>query len=296
MSKKVIEVLDLSKSYRDRRFRLINAVKDVTFDIEQGEAFGFIGPNGAGKSTTIKMLTGIIRPTAGQAKLFGQSVDDASARFGMSYVPENPYLYDYLTPLEILKMGVAMQRLRLDDVEKHCMYWLDRFDIAHAAKRRIRGFSKGMTQRTALAHALACKPRLMILDEPLSGLDPVGRKDVVDVLVEYRQQGGAIFFSSHVLHDVERLADRFGLIHKGELRTVRHPHELIETDARLVVRTIGDREVEGMQREGESRWRGEFDQDMVWDALERLHRADHRIMEIKPTMDLERTFMTYVGR
>jgi len=296
MSQHVIDVQHLSKQYRDRRFRTVDAVSDVTFQVMEGEAFGFIGPNGAGKSTTIKMLTGTIRPTSGSALLMGHPIGEARARFGMSYVPENPYLYDYLTPLEILRTGVAMQKLDLPDVDKHCMAWLDRFEIAHVANRRIRSFSKGMTQRTALAHALACKPRLLILDEPLSGLDPVGRKDVVDILVEYRQQGGAVFFSSHVLHDVERLADRFGLIHKGQLRTVQHPHELVESATRMTVRTLGEMPVEGFHQDGIHRWIGEFERDALWPVLERVRAAGHQIIEVKPGMDLEKTFLTYIGR
>ena len=119
------------------------------------------------------------------------------------------------------------------------MYWLDRFGLAHVARKPIRGFSKGMAQRTALAHAFSVKPRLLILDEPLSGLDPVGRKDVVDILSEYRQQGGTVFFTSHVLHDVERVADRFGFIHEGVLQTVQSPAELFDGEQMVTVRTIG---------------------------------------------------------
>ena len=213
------------------------AVSDVSLSIGEGETFGFIGPNGAGKSTTIKILTGVLRASSGRAELFGRDVALPAARTGLGYVPENPSVYDFLTPLEILRMGMHLHRTRVDDEVAHCLGWLERFGLAHVAYKTVRSFSKGMTQRVALAHALAIKPRLLILDEPLSGLDPVGRKDVVDILDEFRRGGGTLFFSSHVLHDVEAIADRFGLIHRGKLLTIRSPQEIVADQAdRYVVR------------------------------------------------------------
>ena len=144
----------------------------VELDINEGEAFGFVGANGAGKSTTIKIIMDIIRADSGRASIFGVDSRDPRARLGMSYVPENPYLYDYLTPYELVRMGVMQHGLNVPDIKKHCYGWLERFGIAQAAKKRIRNLSKGMTQRTALAHALACEPRLLILDEPLVGSRP----------------------------------------------------------------------------------------------------------------------------
>ncbi|MDK2123225.1 ABC transporter ATP-binding protein [Parachitinimonas caeni] len=284
----------LTKHYRDRKKQSTKALDNVTLSVNQGEAFGFIGPNGAGKSTTIKILTGIISPSSGKASMFGTDVSDHHARLGMGYVPENPYLYDYLTPLEVLKMGVSLHKLKVDNTEKHCMKWLERFSIAHVANKRIRSFSKGMTQRTVLAHALAIQPRLLILDEPLSGLDPIGRKEVVDVLMEYRHQGGTIFFSSHVLHDVERLADRFGLIHKGVLRTVQEPHELVGDTGKVLVRSMGTQAIEGMEKDVGERWSTNIERDQLWPLLEQLRAADHQIVEIKPALTLEGAFVKYV--
>ena len=219
-----IEIHELHKTYARRwSSQPFEALKGVSLQVSEGEVFGFIGPNGAGKSTLIKILTGVMRPTAGGASLFGVDVTDSAARRGLGYVPENPSLPDYLTPLEILGMGLTLHRRQLVDARRHCMSWLERFGIGEVANKTVRGFSKGMAQRTALAHALAVEPRLLILDEPLSGLDPVGRRDVVEVLVDYKKNGGTIFLTSHVLHDVERLADRFGLIHQGKLLTVRSP-------------------------------------------------------------------------
>ena len=227
-----MQVKDIHKTYSGgwRKPSKV-ALKGISLSIEGGETFGFIGPNGAGKSTLIKILIGALLPTAGSATLFDCDVREPEARRGLGFVPENPSLQDFLTPYEILLMGLRLHGLRLGDERKHCMHWLERLDLAAVADSRLRGFSKGMLQRTALAHALVIKPRLLILDEPLSGLDPVGRKDVVDILDEYRRQGGTLFFSSHVLHDVERIADRFGLIHQGQLLTIRSPQELAADQA-----------------------------------------------------------------
>lgn len=291
----VIELAGLGKTYRDKRYRKVEALRDINLAVQQGEAFGFIGPNGAGKSTTIKILTGTIRASSGSARMLGKPVDDYRARQGLGYVPENSYLYDYLTPLEVLIMGAHLQKLKVDNLQKHCMHWLERFGIAHVANRRIRSFSKGMAQRTALAHALVVQPKLLILDEPLSGLDPIGRKEVVDILLDYRRQGGTIFFSSHVLHDVERLADRFGLIHQGTLRTVQQPQDLAGGEGRVVVRSTGSAAVAGMHADTGDRWYIETDNGKLWPLLREIEAAGHRLIEIKPSMTLEQAFLQYVG-
>lgn len=208
------------------------ALKGVSLTIPVGETFGFIGPNGAGKTTLIKILIGALRPSSGEVQVFGVDPSIASARKGLGFVPENPSMPEHLTPYEILLMGLRLHETLIDSDERtHCRKWLDRFGLGQVADNPVRGFSKGMVQRTALAHALAIMPRLLILDEPLSGLDPIGRKDVVDILDEYRGQGGTLFFSSHVLHDVERIADRFGLISNGELLTIRSPQEVVADQA-----------------------------------------------------------------
>jgi ABC-2 type transport system ATP-binding protein len=270
-------------------------LKGISLSIEAGETFGFVGPNGAGKSTAIKILTGVMSPSAGTASLFGVDVSDPESRRGLGYVPENPSLPDYLTPLEILSMGLELHRRKPPDARAHCMKWLERFGLAEVANKVVRGFSKGMAQRTALAHAMAVEPRLLILDEPLSGLDPIGRREVVDILSEYRQQGGTIFLTSHVLHDVERLADRFGLIHKGELRAVRTPGELVGEDERVLVRSTGAAAIlDGMQAEPGGRWVIEVPRTSLWNTLRMLESGGHSLIEIKPTLSLETAFLHVV--
>lgn len=289
-----IELIDVHKTYQDFFRRRSVALKGISLVVPEGEAFGFVGPNGAGKSTTIKVLTGMVRPQVGRAKLFGIPVSEYRARQGVAYVPENPCLPDYLSPLEILESAVRLHHLKVSNPRAHCIKWLERFDIAHVASKRLRGFSKGMAQRTALAHAMACQPRLLMLDEPLSGLDPIGRKDVVEILMEFRKQGGTVFFSSHVLHDVERLADRFGLIHKGELRTVQSPNELVGAAGLVTVRTKGECPVLGMQIDAVGRWYGEIEIENLWQFLDALRAAEHTIVEIKPRLSLEQAFFRFV--
>jgi ABC-2 type transport system ATP-binding protein len=291
-----IDIQDLRKTYpRGWASPSFEALKGISLSVEQGEVFGFIGPNGAGKSTAIKILTGVMSPTAGSAALFGVDVTQPGARRGLGYVPENPSLPDYLTPLEILAMGLDLHQCKPADSHRHCMLWLERFGLAEASTKVVRGFSKGMVQRTALAHAMAVQPRLLILDEPLSGLDPIGRRDVVDILFEYRQQGGTIFLTSHVLHDVERLADRFGLIHKGVLRAVRAPGELVGESDKVLVRSQGELPLlPGMMPEPAGRWVVEVTRTGLWDALHELESGGHELIEIKPTLSLETAFLHVV--
>lgn len=292
----VIEIEGLCKTYAPGRpfGKPFQALSDVSLSVRRGEVFGFIGPNGAGKSTTIKILTGVLHPTQGRARIFGRDVSTPEARRGLGYVPESPALYDYLTPLELLEMGMAIHRVFKDGRRTHAMRWLERLGLAHVANKRIRSFSKGMVQRTALAHALAVEPQLLILDEPLSGLDPVGRKDVVDILEEYRNAGGSIFLTSHVLHDVERLADRFGLISGGRLLSVQASSEFAERSQTIAIRSLGQGEVTGFTRQRNGQWVAVVDKDRVWEALESLRSAGHSVIEVRPTLNLESLFFSQV--
>lgn len=292
-----INIENLCKTYRKGwQRREVDAVCDVSLRVAQGEAFGFVGPNGAGKSSTIRIMMGLSRASKGHVKLFGVDAQSPAARTRVAYVPESPYLYDYLTPLEILSMGLRLHGLAPNDAYAHCMEWLSKLGLEKAVNAPIRSFSKGMTQRVALAQALSIEPRLMVLDEPLSGLDPVGRHDVVDLLAEYKRKGGTLFFTSHVLHDVERLADRFGLIHEGRLRSVRSPGELVGTGDVCTVRSMGEMAVAGLQQEAAGRWTSQVGRDELWVHLDRLREAGHVVLEIRPVLSLEQAFMQAIGR
>jgi len=292
-----IRIDGLSKMYRKGWHRNpVEAVNNVSLDVSKGEAFGFIGPNGAGKSSTIRILMGLSTPSAGLAEIFGVSVSRPEARYGLGYVPESPYLYDYLTPTEILEMSIRLHRVRVPDLPVHVGNWLERLGLAAVANAPIRSFSKGMTQRVAIAQALAIQPKLLVLDEPLSGLDPIGRNEVVDLLGEYKRQGGTLFFTSHVLHDVERLADRFGLIHRGQLRSVQSPSELVGDEDVVLLRSSGVSAVPGMVADGNQRWFGEFPRARLWGQIDMLRESGHQILEIKPTLSLEAAFLKIVDK
>ncbi len=286
-----LEFRSVSKTFRSKG-RTVQALRDVSFTVSEGEVFGFVGPNGAGKSTTIKVMLDVIDDYDGEVRLYGVSAREAAARRGVAYVPEAPALYEQFTPLEILLMALDMYGIRRDDREAWCMQWLERFSVAEYAKRAVRQLSKGNVQRVALAHAMVVSPRLLVLDEPLSGLDPVGRKDVVDILANYKRDGGAIFLTSHVLHDVERIADRFGFIHRGELITTRAPHELVAERAdRYLVRYQA---AAALGEAASSIRSGECEQELAQADLPafiaRLQDGGGRIVTVKPAMSLETVF------
>ena len=286
-----VEFQGVSHTFKTKG-KLVQAVRDVSFSLSEGEVFGFVGPNGAGKSTTIKIMLDIINDYQGQVTIYGTDAHRAEARQGLAYVPEAPALYEQFTPLEILRMGLSMYGIKRSDADAWCMQWLERFSIAEYAKRRIRQLSKGNVQRTALAHAMAVEPRLLVLDEPLSGLDPVGRKDVVDILNDYKKQGGAIFFTSHVLHDVERIADRFGFINKGQLLTVRSPRELAaERASHFIIRYQADHQLSPsctVLRPGE--FECELEQSKLPEAIAQLSITGGHLLVVQPAVSLETVF------
>ncbi|QNM97383.1 ABC transporter ATP-binding protein [Chitinimonas koreensis] len=296
MTHHVIRLQGIGKTYRGKLGRRTEALSDIDLSIVEGEAFGFIGQNGAGKSTTIKIITGGVTATRGEAWVFDRPVHDHRARQGLAYVPENPLLYGYLTPYEVVSMGARLCGVTSADAKAHTMRWLERFDLGAVAHKPIRSFSKGMTQRTALAHALACRPRLLILDEPLSGLDPIGRKEVVEILQEYHEGGGTLFFSSHVLFDVERLADRFGLIHHGRMRAVKSLQELSGQDPRYRVLVESGRAPDGFEPERPGRWRGEIAASAMWRVLDEVRALGGRVVEVRSVLSLEQAFVDFIRR
>lgn len=288
----MLEFSSVSKKYRQKR-KTIHALKNVSFNVNEGEVFGFIGPNGAGKSTTIKIMLDVIRDYEGTVKIFGTSARNSVARQGVSYLPESPVLYEQFTPLEILRMSLRMYGIQRKDEHEWCMHWLERFSVSQYAQRRIRQLSKGNVQRVALAHTMVASPKLLVLDEPLSGLDPVGRKDVIDILQEYKSQGGAIFFTSHVLHDVERMADRFGFINHGELITTREPRELIQKgENRFIVRyqnSNSDQLCVGKELR-KNEFEHEVNQNELPQFLEEINKFNGKVFSINPAISLESVF------
>ena len=286
-----LEFHSVSKEFR-KRGKTIRALKEVSFDVAEGEVFGFVGPNGAGKSTTIKSMLDVINDYTGEIRIYGIPAHEARSRQGVAYLPESPALYEQFTPLEILRMALRMYNIKRKDENDWCMQWLERFSVAQNAKRKIRHLSKGNVQRVALAHALVVQPKLLVLDEPLSGLDPVGRRDVIDILQDYKDSGGSIFFTSHVLHDVERIADRFGFINEGELVTTRDPRDLVSTDdTRMIIRyqsTDPQLSVGAQLRSDE--FEHELEQHEVPEFITRINQVGGRLVSIKPAISLESVF------
>lgn len=212
----VIEIQGLSKTFRTPfTRRKVEAVKSLTLKVTRGEIFGFLGPNGAGKTTTIKVLTGLVRPTSGKVKVLGGDPEDIAIKARVGFLPEQPYFYDYLKPAELLDVFGRLFGMPHDLRRRRIEELLELTGIAYAKDRVLRKFSKGMLQRVGIAQALLNDPELVILDEPMSGLDPIGRKDVIDLIASLKAKGKTVFFSSHILSDVERLCDRVLILDKG---------------------------------------------------------------------------------
>lgn len=197
--------------------RPLTLLQGFDLDVQRGHVFGFIGPNGAGKSTTIKHLIGAAQPTSGTVRLFGEAPSALASRRRLGYLPELPNLPATLTPRELLSLHARLCDVTGDARERRVDALLERVELSDKADRRIGGFSKGMQQRVGLALALIGEPELLILDEPMSGLDPMGRRLVRDLIREQQTAGRTVFFSSHVLPDVEAVCDEIAVLHRGRL-------------------------------------------------------------------------------
>lgn len=225
----VLEVKSVAKTFRVGFFRRkVEAVRDLSFHIEDGEIFGLVGPNGAGKSTTIKMITGLVRPDHGEVTLFGEPAQSIDARSRLGYLPENPNLYEHLKATELMTFYGGLLGLSRSEARRRGQELLERVGLGHALDRPVSKFSKGMKQRAGIAQALLGDPDFVVLDEPQSGLDPIGRREIRDLIVDLRRQGKTILFCSHILSDVEEICDRVVLIHKGEAVESGFIHELLE--------------------------------------------------------------------
>jgi len=225
----------LSKTYRVGFFaRRVRAVEDLSFEVRAGEIFGLLGANGAGKTTTLKLLLGFVKPTSGHAFIAGRRAGTVASRRQLGYLPENPALYEFLRGDEYLIFAGRLCGLSRADARKRTAELLERVGLAGRADRPIRKFSKGMVQRLALAQALVGDPRIAILDEPMSGLDPIGRKDVRDLILQLRDEGRTVLFSTHILSDVEAICDRVGILVEGRLTDCGALADLVAPGARAV--------------------------------------------------------------
>ena len=230
-----IKTEGLCKDYRlgflRRRTRVLHAL-DLT--VEMGETFGYLGPNGAGKTTTLKLLMGLVHPSAGRAWLLEREIGDPDVRAAVGFLPENPSFYDYLTGEEFLAYGARLAGIPRRRAREQIAALLDQVGLTGAGRLQLRKYSKGMLQRIGLAQALLGDPRLVILDEPMSGLDPIGRKEVRDIMLRLRAEGRTVFFSSHIIPDVEMISDRVGILLGGRLARVGRLDELLGAEVESV--------------------------------------------------------------
>jgi ABC-2 type transport system ATP-binding protein len=248
-----IETEELTKDFlvgfwRPRPYRALDA---LTLSVQQGDVFGFLGPNGAGKSTTLKLLMQLIYPTRGAARILGRPAGDVEVRRRIGFLAENPYYYDYLTAEEVLSYFARLFGFRGDDVTRRVSTVLDDVGIAAERRMRLRQFSKGMLQRVGLAQALINDPELVFLDEPMSGLDPIGRRQVRDLILRLKQRGCTVFFSSHILSDAETLCNRVAIMAQGRLVASGALSEIAEFELKgweLVASGVGEALHTGMLR------------------------------------------------
>ena len=225
----MLEIEQLGKQYHHSLTRKSTpALAGVTLHVKQGETFGIVGPNGAGKSTLLKILLGLVKQSSGTVSLNGLSPFDPKCRKNLGYLPENPCLYDNLTIADHLCFVARVTEFPRQQWEQHMSEVLTMVKLDHVSHQPVRTFSKGMVQRAALACALFNRPKILILDEPMSGLDPMGRKMVVDIIRDYNTQGNTVLFCSHVLTDVERICDRIAIMNQGKLAVTVTPQQLQE--------------------------------------------------------------------
>ncbi len=226
----VIEIENLTKDFPAGfwRKRPVRALDNLCLKVNRGEVFGFLGPNGAGKTTTLKILMNLLRPTSGEARILGEPVQSVAVRKSIGYLPENPYFYDYLTAEEFLTYAGRLFGIRQPELGRRVAELLDRVGLLDSCKLQLRKFSKGMVQRIGVAQAIINQPEVVFLDEPMSGLDPLGRWEVRQVIASLKTSGVTVFFSSHILPDVEALCDRVAIMNKGRLMEAGALEEILK--------------------------------------------------------------------
>jgi ABC-2 type transport system ATP-binding protein len=292
MSESILNITNLVKDYKTGfTGKKTRVLRDVSFDVRKGEVFGFVGPNGAGKTTTFKSILGFVSPTEGKIELLGKEHTNSEAKSRIGYLPENPYFYDYLTGEELLRYMGELQGLPRKVLNERTDELLRKVRMEHAKKLQMRKYSKGMLQRIGVAQALVNDPEFLILDEPMSGLDPIGRREIKDLILEEKRKGKTILLSSHMLSDVEALCDRVGIIMGGKvikignigdlLKEIHTDYEMhIEGSGEDVKQCVKDLRVEMDQRAGYIVLK--FDEDMKRKVLEAVTRTQAEIVSIHP--------------
>jgi ABC-2 type transport system ATP-binding protein len=289
MSTPAIEIQGLTKDYAFGfwRKKMCRSLDHLTLQVNEGEAFGFLGPNGAGKTTTLKLLMGLIFPTSGSAMVRGRSIADVYMHREIGYMPEQPYFYDYLTARELLDYFAQFFGYNPAERQERIKKFLERVGLAASADVQLRKFSKGMLQRVGIAQAILHDPQVVFLDEPMSGLDPVGRREVRNIILELKNQGRTIFFSTHILSDAEMLCDRVAVLVGGKLQGVGAPSEIVSMDVHgmeILFEAGADSVVppKVMERATHTgdRYRIEVPEAEVYAALEQLKNCEVRILSV----------------
>ncbi|HEY2351294.1 MAG TPA: ABC transporter ATP-binding protein [Candidatus Acidoferrum sp.] len=308
MTEAAIEIENLTKDYPYGFLQLKKkrSLEGLTMQVQTGEVFGFLGPNGAGKSTTIKLLMRLIFPTAGTARILGKPISDIAMHRRIGYLPEQPYFYDYLTAAEVLDYFARFHDFSAEERRARVERTLKKVGLETAGRIQLRKYSKGMLQRVGLAQAILHDPEVVVLDEPMSGLDPVGRREVRDIILELKKQGKTVLFSTHILSDAEMLCDRVGVIVGGKLQGVGAPGELVGMKAQgmeILFEVAGGEEIPEVKnnllalsaRTGD-RYRLQVEESALYTAIEELKAAGARILsvtQVKPS--LEEYFMHLVA-
>jgi ABC-2 type transport system ATP-binding protein len=299
-----VEILGLEKTYTVgfwRKKRKIG-LKSLTLEVHEHEVFGFLGPNGAGKTTTLKLLMGLIFPTAGSARILGKDWRDPAARARIGFLPEQPYFYDHLTPRELLDYYGTLSGVSANDRRIRIPKLLERVGIADKANVQLRKFSKGMLQRVGIAQAVLHEPEVVFLDEPMSGLDPLGRREVREFIQDLNREGKTIFFSTHILSDAEALCNRVAVMNRGELRGVGVVAELVSQNrSRVEVVWQGASAIPAIEAMGAEMnlagdmVRATLDEARLPDALDVLKRGHLRLVSVNPVGgSLEQYFLNKV--
>jgi ABC-2 type transport system ATP-binding protein len=305
MAMHAIEIVGLEKIYNAGfwRKRSKPALRPLKLAVEEGEIFGFLGPNGAGKTTTLKILMGLVFPTAGSARILGLDLDDPRMKAQIGFLPEQPYFYDHLTGQELLHYYGQLSGVDAKQLSRKVKAVLEQVKLSNSANVQLRKFSKGMLQRVGIAQAILHDPKVVFLDEPMSGLDPMGRREVRSLIEDLKARGKTVFFSTHILSDAEALCDRVGIIHHGELRGVGAVAELTAgVHGQVEIVWHGTTVPAGIRSMGaECRAAGETTRVIVPEenqdaALEALRRERLRLISVVPVRSsLEDYFVAQLG-
>jgi ABC-2 type transport system ATP-binding protein len=279
-------------------------LKGITFSVREGEIFGYLGPNGAGKTTTIKCLLDLIHPDAGTIEIFGRPHFSPRSRQTLGFLPENPYFYDYLTATEFLAFTADLFGLDRVEKEERIARLLKLVGLERAAGLPLRKFSRGMLQRAGLAQALINDPKLVILDEPLGGMDPLGRKEIRDIIVRFKDEGKTVFFTSHILQDIEMICDRVAIIVGGRIVKEGALRDLVSERILFTEVTISGLSPDAFRDLGESiSAQGDrvllkvYDESKVDEVLDLVHSRKGRLVSLNPrTETLEDIFVETVTR